>query len=236
MDIQNNDLQRWARWWVRRYHWATETRGDIDDDDLFQAAMIGILRALDGYKDGGNWPQWSSYFIRREIRDTVGIKHNRLPRVPLSLDVPAGDDTDATLIDLLPDETAPDAAEVAELNDLQRRVREAVARLKDDREREIVQRWRLNGETATAISDDLGISQQRVHQLWASARRQLAGDKALHALVNIEDHTPYYARVTIKSFTRTHNSAVEVAVLRRLELLENCDLRETREKVYVRET
>lgn len=210
--------QRWARWWGRRYSWALEGRPWLDFEDLVQAAMLGILRAREGFtEDKGSWANWSAYFIRNEIRDLIGIKNARLPPLVLSLDAPIAEDSDETRLDLLPDETAPNAEDVAEFNDLQRCVREAVARLKNEQQRQVVRRTRLGGESGRDVAAALGVTQARVNQLWNSARQHLARDRRLRALADIEDRTPYYKRVGARTFNSTWTSATEAAVLWRLD-------------------
>ena len=207
-------MERWAKWWANRYSWASESRGDIDREDLIQSAMVGILEALKSYDEGGSWAQWSSYFIRKEIRKLIGIKHGRLPPSALSLNDPVGEDGDSTMIDLLPDEDAPDALDVAEFNDLQRQVRAAVARLKDDQQREVVERTRLNGEPQRAVARDLGVSVAYVHSIWTAARKNLARDRHLRTLA---DSTPYYVHVGVNRFNSTWTSATELAALWRID-------------------
>lgn len=215
-------MQKWARWWAARYLWAIRERADVGFDDLVQAALLGICAALKTYDPAGNWAQYSSYFIRQEIRALLGIKHGRIPPALLSLDAPAGgeggeDGEGDTFIDLLPDETAPCPQEVTEYNDLQRQVRAAVERLKNDREREVVRRCMLDGETQTAVAEDFGVSAQLIGMVWHKARNHLRADRSLRTLAEIEDRTPYYTHVGVRTFDATNTSAVEKAVLFRLE-------------------
>lgn len=227
------EMNRWARWWANRYRWATDTRADVDREDLIQAAMIGICRAQTCYDESGSWATWSSYFIRREIRALLGIRHGHIPPNMISLDVPVGEDGDERMIDLLADEDAPDAQDVAEYNDLQKQVRAAVARLKDDRQREVVERTFLKDESQSAVARDFGVSTQRVQMIWTAARKNLVRDKSLCTLANIELRTPYYRRIGVKRFQSTHTSDVENAVLwrererqRLADKLRQCDERE----------
>ena len=207
------EMERWAKWWANRYRWASETRADIDAEDLTQAAMVGICNALECYDESGNWAAWSSYFIRKEIRALIGIKHGRIPPPLCSLDAPIADDSDESMIDLLADETAPDPPDVAEYNDLQKRVREAVARLTDDRQREVVERTQLNDEPQSAVAADFGVSTSRIQMLWTKAKRALQEDKALRTLADIELKTKFISRSSVQRFYSTNTSDVEAAVL-----------------------
>ena len=225
-----SEMEKWAKWWTRRYSWALKSRADLDAEDLTQAALVGICTALETYKEDGNWATWSSYFIRKEIRALLGIRAGRQYPVVYSLNAPVNDESDESMIDLLPDEDAPDAQEVAEYNDIQKQVRAAVARLADDRQRKVVERTQLQGENAKAVAQDFGVSTARVHSIWIAAKKNLAHDPALRALADIELRTNYIARSSWRSFQTTHTSDVEHVVIwrereraRLAEKIQKCD-------------
>lgn len=204
--------ERWARWWVRRYLWALDGRPYLDAEDIYQAAMLGILRALEGYSaDKGSWANYSSFFIRQEIRGLLGIKQGRLPPLLQSLDAPAGDDPEGeTRLDLLPDETAPSPEDVAELSALQKGVREAVERLPDPTQRRVIELHKLGGKSITETAKALGISSTDAHREYCRARKNLAADKRFHAL---REEQPYFLHWGLSRFFETGSSAVEMAVL-----------------------
>ena len=216
-----DDMYRWAKWWANRYRWAIEKRGDISFEDLTQAAVLGILRAMECYDGVGSWAQYSSYFIRKEIRTLCGVRWGKsLPPFVQSLNVKVGDDEDTELIELLPDETAPDPEEVAEYNDLKTGVREAVARLKNDQEREVVERNRLNGEPLRVIAADFGVSFQYVRTIWTKACKHLSQDRKLRKLAEFEGLISYISRSSVKSFNSTNTSDVERIVMLREQMFE----------------
>ena len=232
--MKYQDITRWATWWANRYSWAVKDRGDIDKEDIYQSAMLGIAEALKCYDESGNWAQWSSFFIRKEIRKTIGIKNGRIPPTAVSLNAPIGDDGENTLLELLADETAPDAQEIAEYNDLQRIVREAVASLQDDQQREVIERTRLNDEPRRIVAADIGVPVARIDSLWNAGRKILSRDKRMRALYDIELRTTYIGRTTAKTFQTTHTSDVERAVMWRereraklAQIINNCDMRDT---------
>lgn len=212
-------FERWARWWVNRYAWALEGRPYIDREDLYQSAMLGILRAQACYKsDKGSWAQFSSYYVRYEIRRLIGIKQGRIPPQAVPLDAPMGDDPDGdTRLDLLPDETALSADEAAEYDELVRAVREAVAQLTDNLERRVVQLHRLEGKSIPETAEALNITETDARRLDRTARfKHLANDKHIRALVHADDMTPYYNHVGVEQFNRTWTSATERAAMFRI--------------------
>lgn len=216
---ETGSIEGWARYWARRYSWALRDRAYLDFDDLQSAATIGILAALEKYDaaNGVPWAVFSSGYIRKEIRALIGIKRKDLPPATVSLDAPLTNadsvDGDTTLLDTVADESLPEIDDGALLSDLCASVRAAVADLKDPRQREIVRRAALEGETQGDLATALAISPQRVAQLWTKARKALARDPRLRVYAEIEARTPYYMTVSPQRFQSTHTSPVEHAVL-----------------------
>ena len=224
METHDQTPERWARYWARRFAWALEGRPWLDMDDLSSAAMLGILAAQAAYEPArGSWANYSAYFIRRELCALLGIRDGRIKPGALSLDAPITNEdgeSAGTHLDQLPDDTLPDADAGAILDGLRRDVRAAVNDL-PKRQRDIVQRWQLDGETQERVARGLGITPQRVQQLWSKARQTLARDPRLRCYADIEDRTPYYVKVGPTRFANTHTSAVEHAVLWRLRQLDH---------------
>lgn len=221
MADQQNDMRPWARYWAKRYSWALEGRPYLDIDDLVSAATLGILRAqakFDPDAEGSNWATFSSYFIRKEIRALIGIRDRELPPAAISLDepIPGAEDEGSTRLDMLADESLPDIDARALLDDLCANVRDAIEELKDPRQKTIAQRWKLEGETQSAIAEDLNIAPQRVAQIWNAARRNLAKDRRLRAYADMELRTPYYKRIGPSAFNTTRTSPTEYAALWRI--------------------
>lgn len=95
--------ERWAWYWVNKYRWALEARGDVDQDDLLQAARIGIWEAERTYKpEAGEWSTYSAFWIRREIRRALGVKSGKLPPPEIHLDEPLTEDAEETRLDMMP--------------------------------------------------------------------------------------------------------------------------------------
>ncbi len=104
-----------------------------------------------------------------EIAEEAGLSVERLHTVrdgldrTTSLDLPVGEDGDASLGDLLPDEEMTDPETEATEEDLRRRVREALESL-DEHEQTIVRmRFGLDGgepRTFVDIADELGFSRE----------------------------------------------------------------------------
>lgn len=206
------DHERWAKYWAGRYGWALENRNDIDREDLVQAALVGDLIAQRKYEPGKcAFTTFSAYYIRREIRNLIGIKQGRLPPQIESLDEPISEDTEDTKLDMLEDKTLPDMAD--EVIDRERRegVQAALGRLTDQQQREALRLCYLEGKGAKKTAEALGVSQAEVLRLFDKGKRALHKDRILQKLADVEMN--YYITVGVKTFKSTHISAVEAAVL-----------------------
>ncbi len=212
---ENRGLIAWA---ARRYTGAAQRDNAIDYDDLLQAGFVGIVEASRTFNasTGGSWVQWAKWYIQREYNALLGLRDGRFTKAhsgAISLDAPISEDFDETMLAALEDDTLDPVDAGAILDDDRRIVREAVADLKDDRQREIVERWQLNGETQSEVAESLGISLERVRQLWRRSQKILARDQRLRQLAYLADCAPVYRPVSVAQFERTRTSQTERAAL-----------------------
>lgn len=203
--------EAWIRYWANRYRWATEQRNDIDYEDLYQAAFVGAYIAKLKYtQDKGKFSTFSSFYIRKEIRNLLGIKNGKIPPVTVSLDEPISEDDDATRLDLIEDETIPDKEETLYEQERRQGVRAAIERL-PDQQRQAMALFYFQGKGLQEIGKTLGISPRQVAHVIERARLAMRRDKLLRELVEIKP--PYYMHVGINRFRTTQTSAVEAALL-----------------------
>jgi len=156
--------------------------GDVDLDDLMQAAAIGAMQAEASYSpDKGTWASWCALYIRKEMRAAMGIRSTkRDPSLDaLSLDAPMNEDG-ATLGDLLEDDECI-IVEEAELQELCKVVREEVAALRYDRRR-VIEMVDIEGRTKTAAAKALGCTAHRLGTIRYEAYRDLRYNPRLCAL------------------------------------------------------
>lgn len=104
----------------------------------------------------------------------------RLDQREISLDAPAYQDSDATLVDMLPGNSEPQDVVVARHrrhSGIQHRLEDALSVL-DHRERLIVEKRILSDESASlaALGRELGVSRERARQLEARAKKKLADE------------------------------------------------------------
>lgn len=223
-------LDPWAAYWARRYSWALKGRPFLDIEDLQQSAALGAWIAKQTYKEEcGSWTTYSSYFIQNEIRALIGIKQQTLPALTLSLDAPLapdGDENDGTILDTIPDTSVPDTEEVILQDEVRDTVRDAVERLQDALQRQVIQIHRFDGKSISETAQALEITETDVRRLDRQARFQhLARDRRIYALITMEDLTPYYRRTGVNTFFSTRTSTTEGAALWRIEQREQIEKR-----------
>lgn len=193
---------------ARRYISAVRRYGGADYDDLEQAAVLGLLEAVEKWDAArGSFLNIACYYMATSLRSMLGILTSKRmvehETQPASFDAPTNEDTDTSLHDLIADRTAEDPAEAACRADEQEAVRAAVAQLQED-ERDLIQRVYFGGEHRPRD--------------WATRKRLEAGLRALRKnkrLRSLYDDvvSSAYRRKGISSFNSTWSSVVEDAVL-----------------------
>ncbi len=100
----------------------------------------------------------------------------QIVRMPLSLDMPVGEDEDVTLLDLMSKKGTDDVEKEVVEEELHKQL-ESLMKVLDDREKEIIKhRFGLEGEepkTLNEVGEMLGISRERVRQLENRALKKL---------------------------------------------------------------
>ena len=213
------DAERLANYWAGRYSWILERRNDLDRDDLKQAAFLGILEARKAYKEEkGGEVTLAGFYARKEIRSLLGIQNGKLPPALESLDEPLNDETDDTRLDLIADESIPEADAALLEEEKRQTVRDAVNRLAED-QRAVVSLRFFKGKTYKQAADEMNITREKVAIIFNNARRNLRRDRYLKALAEVNLRTPYLMGVGVTRFNSTFTSAVEEIVLLRERLL-----------------
>lgn len=213
MDID----EKWVTYWASRYQWALNVRADLDMDDLKQAARIGILEALKTYdEDQESWTTYSSFFIKKEIRQALGIEHGNIDPVLISLDEPIGEDDSMTRLDTLVDETTPAIEETICQNDKRRIIGDAICRLKES-EKDAVCKFYFQNKTYQQAADEMGVTPKRIEILLSRAKRNLRHDRMMQSIAYLDANTNFLRTVSIREFNNTGISAVEKIVIWREE-------------------
>ena len=173
------------------------SRAGIDEDDLMQECWIGFHNAVMGYQTGrGMFSTYLGFHIKSACMRALNIHDGKMRVVStVSIDTPVKGGEDITIADMIADESI-DVTGGAEITDLQRIVRGAVARL-TKREQELVNAVYVQGKTATEWGRTEGISGSRSNQLQHKMFRKLKRDPAIQAF------EPYYIREGSESDRRS---------------------------------
>ncbi|MGM9841072.1 MAG: RNA polymerase sigma factor RpoD/SigA [Candidatus Limisoma sp.] len=110
-----------------------------------------------------------------KISDTLKVSARHV-----SVDAPFSDDEDGSLLDVLPNDDAPEADSSLNKESLSQEIDRALARL-SERERDVVKRFFGIGcdeMSLDEISEELNLSRERVRQIKEKAIRQLKGEKS----------------------------------------------------------
>lgn len=179
--------------------------------------LVEAERTYDAGK-GKSWAGWAIWYIRRAMREAVGINSTR-ERAHLhtvSLDAPLSDEEGAaTLLDTLADESIPDASSGLVEAHKASTIREAVDRLAEDR-REVVRRHDLQGVSLAKTGEGMGLTLVEARKLRAKALNDLRKDKAIR-LMWLDEGTRFYQHKGVSAFNTDWTSVTEAAALWRIE-------------------
>ena len=190
---------------VNKYKWILDRSGVYDEDDLYQIAVLALIRANESYKeDCGAFTTWACLMIKQDFL--------RLIRGPemVYLDEPINENGN-TLQDLLPDEVSISPEESIERSEEWKAVHDAVNRLNSQDKRTAIEEGFFKGKTAQQIAEETGKSAQAVTKARTRALHDLSKDWRLCQVVG----NSY--RISAKRQNSLWTSEVEYNVLKREE-------------------
>ena len=192
-------------------HYAPMCNATCDKDDLLQAGFLGLVDAVETWEPArGAWSTWASFYIRDAMRDALGLRRKRLQTI--SLDAPLPDDDDASIGDLIADDSLPPVSEAMERDAIRAAVREAVTLIGDDCARGVVDCVYLRGMSRNQTAEELGIPVPRLGHLLRKGLRALFLDDRLREAA-LDAETRFYAYKGVAAFKRDRTSVVEAAVI-----------------------
>ena len=204
----------------------------VDTEDLVQAGFIGLLEAKRTYDPAkGAWSAWAWDYIRKAMRETVGLRgtRRRAHLGAIALDAPLGDEYGAdTLLDQLEDVGAP--AIDSHLLETERVaiVRGAVRKLEADR-REVVTRHYFEGQTYERVGQAMSLSVSKLKRIQEQAFTDLQKDKGIKSLrpEDLDRRTRFYWHRGYRVFNTCWTSATEAVALWRIEQRERIQCAQT---------
>ena len=116
-------------------------------DDFIQGCYIALYKAVEQYRPdkGHSFTTYLGYHVRNMVNDQLGTRNGKKQIIPISGDVPIGEDNESTILGQIPDHCAALAFENAEENcfqgELHRALEECLATLPVEQERIIRERY-----------------------------------------------------------------------------------------------
>lgn len=206
-------VEQLCRVMVRRYCGIAAANKAVDEDDLMQAAYLGLTRAIGAYSaEKGAFSTILGYYVRAECRAALGLtgRERKEHYTVLSLDAPIGTEGDTlTLADTVEDDSLPEIAEILEAQEMRAEIRRAVDTL-PDQEAHIVRENYFTGRTLQQIAVDQRLSVARVQAIKTKGLRSLRKHRSIKALyIDLGYH-----HKGVTAFKSSFSSAVEDAVIR----------------------
>lgn len=207
---------------AKRYIPILERSGVVGLEDLHQAGFLAIMDAQKRYNpEQGKFINWLFYYIRKYMRDTVGINPNTgaAPARLVYLDEPLTDDEeDYSLLDTIADPAAvpmdEPIIEKETRNETASQVRAALDRMKSDKQRTAVSLVWMEGKTREQAAAEMKMKTRSFCSLEKYGRSTLRRDRRLRQYAQ---GVPFI-HVSVAQFNTTWTSATEYIALRRLEL------------------
>lgn len=211
---------------IARSYSSMKLTAAVDINDFMQTGYVALAAAVEGYEQSkGAFVGYLIPWLRTSMRRFVGLDGaRRAHNGAVSLDEPLPGTEDITRGEALRDDNATDPYEAAELQDMQRVVRAAVDRL-PDKQREIIKGYYFEGKLYTTFDG----SYYQVISESKKAMATLHSDKELRRLVTASE-TPLYHHVSLASYRTSWNSTVELAAMKRAEIMERVN--EIRRRSY----
>lgn len=205
-------VKRLCYLYANHYYELTLQNVAVTVEDLQQESYFAMVEAVERFNpEAGSFNTILNLCARRHFRVALGMngrfKQEHYQRT--SMDEPLKEGNDLTLADVLEDETLPGMTDDMELAELQRDVREAVAKLPRV-ESEIVRDHYLEGASIKEIAEERGVTACRIQQRKLDALKQLQADQRMREYAEISFHR----HKGVKGFRSSGSSVVEDAVLR----------------------
>jgi RNA polymerase sigma factor (sigma-70 family) len=199
-------------WWAnKRVRYASLL---YDVDDLTQSGYLAFTEAVKKYDpERGEFSTYLSYHICNHFAEVLGYRgRKRRPEIDaVSLNAPAGDNTDTTLMDNLADPTAEFADSIIERSSAWPLMAE-IDKLPDYLRRALILTC-YKGLTLKAAAKVMGMTRGQVAGYVATALRKIRNSKAVRRMWQ-DRRCPIPIHVRLSEFKVTGTSEVEKHILR----------------------
>lgn len=158
----------------------------ISKADMLQELYFALCKAVQAYDD--TKPYKFNTYLNYHIKGVVQSKLKKKTVAETSYSITIDEDEETELLDFISDSTKTKAFERLELTDLQREVRQAVARLPEDKA-EVIDLHYLKGVSYKSIAEQCRCSQQLIAEKGRKGLQLLRQDKVLRlSYVDMQQH------------------------------------------------
>jgi RNA polymerase primary sigma factor len=169
----------YATWWIRQA--VTRCLADQSRTIRIPVHMVENINRLlrtrrQLSQESGGEPNIDEIAIEMEISVEKVLEIMKLTRVPLSLEMPVGEEDESHLGDFIEDKTAVPPIEAATVGLLRRQINEVLAELTDRERKIILMRFGLEDDRARTLEEVgkvFNVTRERIRQIEAKALRKL---------------------------------------------------------------
>jgi RNA polymerase primary sigma factor len=169
----------YATWWIRQA--VNRALADQSRTIRIPVHMVENINRLRRTRrqlsqESGGEPNIEEIAIAMEISVEKVIEIMKLTRVPLSLEMPVGEEDESHLGDFIEDKTAIPPFDAATSGLLRRQINEVLAELTDRERKIILMRFGLEDDRARTLEEvgqEFNVTRERIRQIEAKALRKL---------------------------------------------------------------
>lgn len=226
--IRRGEREKLADLWaqVERFVWRMANRrpdtGAVDREDLYQSGYLALVAAVDSYdpERGAPFLSWLAQHLLTAFSEAGNYRSEKQRRDPIhtadSLDRPLGEDADGATLEAVvaaPDSEA--AYEEAEARIWQEELHAALETALDalpDGQGDLLRERYFNARTLRDLAAERRVSIETIRQRERAALQELRRPRRsrnLRAFLDLEERTPYYLHVGMRTFQQTGESSVD---------------------------
>lgn len=158
----------------------------INQEDMVQEIYFALCKAVQAYDD--TKPYKFTSYLTYSIKSVIQSKFRKKTFSETSYNITVDEDEETELLDFIADNTKANDFQKVELSDLQREVRQAVARLPEDTA-EVIDLHFLQGVSYKSIANQKGCSQPLIAEKGRKGLQLLRQDKSLRlSYVDMRQH------------------------------------------------
>lgn len=221
---------KFIKWKAKNYYTKRlQMFGDkigCEEGDLIQAGYFAMLEAIKGFEENKGYSFLSSlkFALKSTFSEIVGIHTTKRDAILYadSLDRPIAEETDGTLLDVIPDKASENEGSVEEVvlarvyqSQLHKTLEKSIDLLTEQQQVVIRARY-YKGSRLDDLALLLDCSKQNVSRVEQNGLKKMYDTKSLTGLdYFLDENTNYYFHIRKDRFKTTLTSSVEEIVLRR---------------------